>query len=153
MIQMPQLRETDLKNYRIFLLMAKVQSRTSRFFKKEMKAAGLEISFSQLGVLFMLEKNDGMSMGDFCAQLEMENSAVTRLMDRLEKSGCVLRRVNPEDRRQFLVDITDKGREQAALAKPIVRAANQKILDGLSGEEILLFVGVMKSFLDIFPAG
>ena len=133
--------------------MSKVQSRVSRFFKREMKAAGLEVSFPQMGVLFMLEERDGRPMGDFCASLEMENSAVTRLMDRLEKTGCVIRRVNPEDRRQFLVEITDKGREQAAKAKPIVRAANRKILEGLSREDILTCVEVMKSFLNIFPAG
>lgn len=36
------------------------------------------------------------------------------MLDRLERDGFLARRVNPDDRRSFLVDLTDHGRAAAA---------------------------------------
>jgi DNA-binding MarR family transcriptional regulator len=73
----------------------------------------------------------------------LENPTVTGLIDRLEKSGYVKRFDHPNDRRVYLVHITEKGRKVANKALPIVKKLNEEIKKGYSKEEIENFKKVL----------
>lgn len=73
----------------------------------------------------------------------LENPTVTGLIDRLEKSGYVKRSDHPDDRRVYLVYLTQKGNRIAKRGLPIVKKLNEQIKKGYSEEEIESFKKVL----------
>jgi MarR family transcriptional regulator, organic hydroperoxide resistance regulator len=57
-------------------------------------------------------------IGELVRVFGIKQSTFTSILDRLEKAGLVRRELNPDDRRSFLIHITDAGRE---LAKELTR--------------------------------
>ena len=131
---------------RLLFLMSRAHSKLTQYLKSQFKAQGMDISPGQVGILFLLGQRDLLPMSELSNILEIDNSAITRVVDRLEKSGLVIRQPNPEDRRQYLIGITDKGMELASKAKEIANSANDKIKEGFSDLEISVFQRVMASF-------
>ena len=131
---------------RLLFLLSKAQFKLTNHLKLRFKAQGINISPGQTGILFLLEQQDLRSMSELSSILEIDNSAITRLVDRLEKSGLVRRQSNPADRRQYLIGITGKGMQQTSEARKISNAANELIREGFSDNEIEVFQRVIASF-------
>ncbi len=60
---------------------------------------------------------NGLSMGELALAEHLPPSAATRLVDRLEEAGLVLRRPNSRDRRGVLLEVTPEGRQRLAERK------------------------------------
>ena len=131
---------------RLIFMLSKAQHTLSTYLKKKFNEAGVHISPGQMGILFLLAQKDLRPMNELSRILDIDNSAITRLVDRLEKSGLAARQLNPSDRRQYLIGITEEGRKQSAKAKIISKQANDKIKDGFTKSEITSFKAVIESF-------
>lgn len=67
--------------------------------------------------------------------VHLSQSALSRVIGRLEKDGLVFRAMCAEDRRGIFVELTDEGRARYEAAKPAHRAVLERILaDGADGE-------------------
>ncbi len=64
-----------------------------------------------LSILESLHHADGLKVTEIGNLLHLPPSAITPVVDGLEKRGLVQRQSSPEDRRIVLVVLTDKGRE------------------------------------------
>ena len=62
--------------------------------------------------------------------------SITQLVDRLERSGLVARRFDPDDRRRVLIELTDAGVEIAELGDKSYRVARERVLAALSTTEV-----------------
>lgn len=69
----------------------------------------LGITYPQYLVLGALWQSDGLPVGAIAERLSLESSTITPLVKRLEAAGFVTRRRNPEDERQVIVSLTEKG--------------------------------------------
>jgi len=118
--------------------------------KQDLKKQGIVLSPGQIGILFALRKAHQTTMGNLSQTLEIDNAAITRLVNKLEKQGLVERSINPGDRRQMLITITEKGLEKAGTAVKIAKAANQKIKQGFSEKEMDIFKRVNKAIIEKF---
>ena len=97
----------------------------------------------QVMLLFFLQQNNGLSLTQISQGLMLENPTVTGLIDRLEKLGYVKRSDHPNDRRVYLVHLTEKGNKVAKEALPIVKKLNEQIKEGYSKGEIKDFKKVL----------
>ena len=111
--------------------------------RRRLTGAGLDISPVQSAVLFLLRESDGRKLGEMAALVGVDNSALTRLADRMEKAGLIQRRVSPGDRRATLVFITDKGRDLAGRAAEVVCQANENVKTGFEPQEFEAFVSML----------
>jgi DNA-binding MarR family transcriptional regulator len=68
------------------------------------------ITYPQYLVLHLLWTEDGQTVGHLARQLDLEPSTLTPLLKRLEAAGHVTRARNPENERQVLIHVTEKGR-------------------------------------------
>ncbi len=116
--------------------------------RKRLTEAGLDISPVQSAVLFLLMESDGRKLGEMAALVGVDNSALTRLADRMEKAGLIERRVSPGDRRATLVFITDKGGDLAGRAAEVVGRANQNVQEGFEPQEFEAFVSMLDRLID-----
>jgi DNA-binding MarR family transcriptional regulator len=77
------------------------------------------LPLNEYEVLFLLSRApDGrLRMSDLADQVLLSQSGLTRLADRLERAGLVVRVRCAEDRRGLFAEITDEGRSRFALAR------------------------------------
>jgi DNA-binding MarR family transcriptional regulator len=78
-----------------------------RAYKPLLGALGL--TYPQYLVLNVLWREDSQTVGSVANQLALESSTLTPLLKRLETAGLIQRARNPENERQVIVSITDKG--------------------------------------------
>lgn len=71
----------------------------------------LGLTYPQYLVLSTLWEGGPHTVGRIAERLDLEPSTITPLVKRLEVAGLVDRRRNPQDERQVVVDLTQKGRD------------------------------------------
>ncbi|WP_446210833.1 MarR family winged helix-turn-helix transcriptional regulator [Micromonospora sp. IBSANI012] len=71
---------------------------------------------------------------DLAEQLRCDRSNVTALVDKLEQAGLVERRVDPADRRQKTLVVTDAGRRMRERVHRVM--SDSRLLAGLSADEL-----------------
>jgi len=128
---------------RFIFLISKVCQKLIINLQKSFSESGIEVTPIQVMLLFFLQKNDGSNLTQISQGLMLENPTVTGLIDRLEKSGYVKRSNHPDDRRVYLIYLTEKGNKVANKALPIVKKLNEEIKEGYSKEEIENFKKVL----------
>ena len=70
----------------------------------------LGLTYPQYLVLNVLWRDDEQTVGAIATQLALESSTLTPLLKRLESAELVHRTRNPDNERQVVVGLTDKGR-------------------------------------------
>ena len=111
-----QLDADELGAWRGFL---RAHSRLTRELDAELAAAH-RIPLSSYEVLLFLNDAPGgrLRMAQLADSVLLSPSGLTRLVDRLEKTGLVRRESCPSDRRGFEAVITDEGRAALTGARP-----------------------------------
>ena len=136
---------------RFIFLISKVCQKLVINLQKAFSESGIEVTPIQGMLLFFLQKKDGSSLTQISQGLMLENPTVTGLIDRLEKLGYVKRSDHPNDRRVYLVYLTEKGSKVAKKALPIVKKLNEQIKEGYSKGEIEDFKKVLMGAFNKFP--
>lgn len=78
---------------------------------------------SEFEVLDRIVRHDSkLRLQGLCGEVHLSQSALSRVVARLEKAGLVTRGVCDSDRRGVFVGITDEGRARHAAALPTQRA-------------------------------
>lgn len=138
---------------RIIYLIFTAQQKLRTYLSNTMLKENVRVTPAQAGILFLLAEKDGRTMSELSRILSIDNSTITGLVDRLEKSGLVRRDASLNDRRALHVYINPEGRQEMEKARSIVMKVNREIKDGFTAEEIEAFKKVLRSFSQRFNAG
>ena len=103
----------------------------ARSREKELSKCGLtpEQSFV-LDIL--LESNGSTTINELVAITQRQHHSISTLIDRMNRQGLIRRQKGADDKRQYEVEITAKGRD---LAERMSRASINTIFSSLSDEE------------------
>jgi DNA-binding MarR family transcriptional regulator len=123
-------------------LIARVRSSISNEVSQRTINA-LGITSSQASMLFMIGTGRCQVAADLARYYGIDASAVTRLIDRLEKRKLLRRVRSSEDRRAVRLELTPEGHAIAAQLPDVFCAVTDKALAGFTPEE----VGFLKSML------
>lgn len=85
------------------------------------------LTLAQSFILLALYEQDGLGVKGLAERLFLDSSAITGLIDRMEKEGLLERRTDPEDRRAFQINLTLKGRNLAEQILPISQDLNDSL--------------------------
>ena len=96
----------------------------------------LGISVAQLTTLMYVSKHSGCSLTELADLLDLNKSAVTGLVQRMERAGTLRREANPDDGRGHLLFVTPKGNELRERARPLLRRLNGELTEGFDGAEM-----------------
>ena len=129
----------------LIFMLARAQHCLRAYVKKVFENEQLNITPAQSGILFLLRQKP-QTMTEISRELSIDNSATTGLVDRLEKAGLAKRKPHPGDRRIFLIEITDVGKEVIEKAHQVVIRVNSEIEEDFSQEEMETFKRVINSF-------
>ncbi|CAN0620294.1 Transcriptional regulator, MarR family [Burkholderia multivorans] len=103
----------------------------------------LGITGTQASMLFMVAVGKCSTAAELAREYGIDASAVTRLLDRVEKRGLLSRVRSIEDRRVVRLELTDEGRAIAERLPDIFCGVLDQLLAGFTPEEI----GFLKSML------
>jgi DNA-binding MarR family transcriptional regulator len=138
---------------RIIYLIFTAQQKLRTYLSNTMIMENVRVTPAQAGILFLLAEKDGMTMSELSRILSIDNSTITGLVDRLEKSGLVRRNTSLNDRRTLHVYISPEGKQEMDKARSIVMRVNREIKDGFTEEELEAFKKILQSFSQRFTAG
>ncbi|MEO8462271.1 MAG: MarR family transcriptional regulator [Chloroflexota bacterium] len=103
----------------------------------------LRLGFTQLAALYVLAEGTATTIGDLAEALARSPSATSRLVDGLVRRRLVERQEEPEDRRQRLLVLTQRGH---ALLRVVDRARADQFLTAVrplpTAERALVAMGV-----------
>jgi MarR family transcriptional regulator, transcriptional regulator for hemolysin len=103
------------------------------------RATRLELTRAQWRALKTIGRFEGLSQADLAERLDMEAIPVGRVIDRLEKSGFIERRADPDDRRRWRLHLRPKAHAivdemeviGAQLRKDALRGVKRSDMDAL----------------------
>ena len=105
-----------LENQMCFPLYAAARSVTS-LYTPWLKELG--ITYTQYITFLVLWEKDGITVGEICERLMLDNGTVSPLLKKMEKSGYITRSRSAEDDRVVVITLTEQGREMQERAKDI----------------------------------
>jgi len=135
---------------RLIYLVFTAQQKLRTYLNGCLVAEGVKVTIAQAGILFLLRQQDGRTMTELSQIMGLDNSTMTGMIDRMEKSSLVTRNSNPSDRRLSHIYITSRGQDEAARAKVVIRRVNEEVKKGFSSGDIETFKDVLRSFFTKF---
>lgn len=134
----------EFTNFWCFRLNA-VSRKVSRLWNA--RCAYYGVTAPQTFVILDVMDHEGTSVKDIGLRIELDSSAITGLIDRLEKEGLVERKEDPNDRRGIRIFLTAKG-SQLAKDKLVPEAVEfNKFIRGMIDPEI---AGIFQHSMNLF---
>ena len=114
-------------------LIAKVHQRLWVQFQHVFQKYGID--GPAVGILTLLLELGSMSQQQLGRHLRVDRTTMVKLVDALEKQGLACRKDHPDDRRVYLVEITEKGRDCAQRVQKEGEAMERALLAQFSEDE------------------
>ncbi|GLZ80547.1 ranscriptional regulator [Actinorhabdospora filicis] len=121
-------------------------ARASQLFRIELDQVAHRFGLSGfrdwivLGSLAMGEKRTQLALA---ASVGLDKTTLTAILDRLERDGFVVRKVDPRDRRVRVPEATEKGLEVHDKLTACRDAVEKAMLDGIPAEDKAAFLRVL----------
>ena len=112
------------------------------------RLAGQGLAASEVNVLANLADGRVLAIGELARATGTKPSTLTSLLDRLESRGYVARETDLEDRRSFLVRLTDSGQPVARAARAAMGAVEDASLSRLPADIIAGFHAVVRALTE-----
>jgi DNA-binding MarR family transcriptional regulator len=118
----------DAATKKLSIRLRRLASHVERELRRELAAKGIEVW--ELEMLLSLRRAPGqrLSAGALLRGSQVTAGAITNRVTRLEGSGWVRRDVDPGDRRQVLVTLTEAGRRRADEITAIKTTTEERLL-------------------------
>ena len=112
--------------------MRRASRQITRFYDSHLEPTGLRIT--QFLTLATLNQVGNAAVNALAERLDIERTAMGKMLGFLERDGLIRMRPSPTDGRSRLVELTEKGRRLHAEASPLWRAA-QREFEQLNGAQ------------------
>lgn len=109
--------------------------------------APLGLTSSQIGIILLLWFERARTPNEMSRVLSYDTGSMTRMLDRLERKGFLVRQRSQSDRRVVELALTDQGRDAAQQLPELVAAVMSDQLRGFEPEEIATLVGLLQRFI------
>ncbi len=123
-------------------LLGRAKSRLAHGIEQEM--ASLDITHAQASCLMMLARGTAATVTDLGRELNTDVGSVTRLLNRMEKRGLIVRQRRDDDRRVVDLSLTEEGRTLAGQLPPLFCNVLRHHFRNFSAEEIEILRAMLK---------
>ena len=119
-----------------------------RIFERLLLENGIEISGGQGRILFILWKTDHLTISEISEKTSMAKNTVSVVIDGMVKKGIVERNINPENRRQTVVSLTEYAKTLESEYEAVSGQMNVLFYQGFSEKEQKQFEHYLARILD-----
>lgn len=113
----------------------------------QMTMQELGVTATQASILWMLGSGQCLAAAELARQYGIDASAVTRLLDRLEKRGLLVRLRSQDDRRVVKLRLTEQGHAYAERMPALYDEVLDKLLRGFGPDEVSLLKSMLRRML------
>ena len=102
---------------------------------RRIKSLGYSISTQDFAILFRLFKKGPMTQVEIASLLMRDKTTITRRIDGLVKKDYVQRNLNSDDRRFFLIELTQQAHQVLAELIPLIAGFQEEVVSHISDED------------------
>jgi DNA-binding MarR family transcriptional regulator len=106
--------------------------------------------YTVLKVISHNNQNAGLSPAIIAEKLDCDRPTISGIIDRLETQGWIMRLPNPEDKRSYIITLTEKADRILSHFEEIKEANNNILLKGFQEDEAILFKNYLSRVIDNF---
>ncbi|MDE6015281.1 MAG: MarR family winged helix-turn-helix transcriptional regulator [Acetatifactor sp.] len=106
-----------------------------RIFERLLAENGIEISGGQGRILFILWKRDKLTVSEISRQTSLAKNTVSIVVDGMVRRGILERTINPENRRQTIISLTEYAKSLRERYEMVSQQMNTLFYQGFSEEE------------------
>lgn len=106
-----------------------------RIFERLLLENDIEISGGQGRILFILWKTDNLTISEISEKTSLAKNTVSVVINGMVNKGIVERNINPENRRQTIVSLTDYAKSLQEKYETVSQQMNMLFYQGFSEEE------------------
>ncbi len=119
-----------------------------RIFERLLLAAGLELSGGQGRILFVLWKEEQLTVGEIGKAVSLAKNTVSAVVDGMVRKGILERTINPENRRETIISLTERALGMRERYDEVSQQMNELFYQGFSVEEREAFEGYLARIRD-----
>lgn len=142
--------ERFVDDYLLYLL-ARASAQASAQFHARLRKHGLQVP--EWRVLATLSNGDGLTIGELAAIALLRQPTMTKTIDRMERTGLVVRRPGDSDRRQVQVFITPDGRRRVRAALRDAKQHEAEVLSRYGTAEATRLKEMLLSLIELTDDG
>ncbi len=126
-------------------VVGKLRNRLHKLLKQRYAdEAEMKLTVEEFILLNMIGAKTDQILQNISIATGKNKSVVMRMIDSLERKGLVKRTVNPDDRRENFLSITDKGESVVSQYHEIEMRLSDELLDGIPEDRINVFFEVIR---------
>lgn len=110
-----------------------------RIFERMLLENGIEISGGQGRILFVLWKTDHMTISEISETTSLAKNTVSIVVDGMVRRGIVERKINPRNRRQTIISLTEYAESLQEKYEQVSQQMNELFYEGFSEKEQQMF--------------
>jgi MarR family transcriptional regulator, temperature-dependent positive regulator of motility len=129
-------------------LVRRFQQIAVAIFHAQVEEAGYDLTPVQYAALVAIGANPGVDQATLAGLIAYDRTTITGVVDRLEQKGLLARHLSSKDRRSHALQITNAGRRTLRGVEPAVEAAQRIMLQGLTADEVELFLRLLRKAID-----
>lgn len=137
MTQFGKLKLDDSLDFKLVKVVNKLRCQIGRQLKH------LDMTGEQWVVLARLWEEDGLNQKELAQKVLKDQANMTRILDKVVKKGWVQRLDALDDRRAYLLYLTDEGKQIVQTTYPLIVQVNRQMENGLTGQEILTLITLL----------
>jgi MarR family multiple antibiotic resistance transcriptional regulator len=122
------------KSLQVGMLIGLTAALKDRLLDRHLSPLG--ITAAQLKVLRVICRGDDTAVA-LCRQLSIHSACMTRMLDRLERKGLIIRTRDGADRRQVRLLLTAQGKSMSSMLPTMEVAAMNEFAAGATSEELM----------------
>lgn len=129
-------------------LISRIKQTGTRIFDHMLAASGVDaFNGAQGRILYVLWQNDDISISSLSTQTSLANTTLTSMLDRMESSGLIIRKPDPQDRRSRLIALTDKAKALQGDYEKVSQRMSELYYIGFTESEIVQFESYLQRVL------
>ncbi|KVD81787.1 MarR family transcriptional regulator [Burkholderia sp. ABCPW 14] len=111
----------------------------------------LDLTAQQIGVILLLARGFARTPFELSRKMSYDSGSMTRMLDRLEKKGFVVRARSESDRRVIELALTERGAHAAQALPGLIAAELNAQLEGFSPDDLALLTNLLQRFIANAP--
>ena len=120
----------------LFYTLEKAIKSYRQFAQRRLNELEHDITIDQWLTLKTIHDNPGIPQREIAASVFKDQASVTRIIDTLVQKGFLQRKVNPEDRRRFKLELSKIGELALSELDPVIQQNRNAALQGLQVAEV-----------------
>lgn len=121
---------------------------STALFDVEMREAGVSLTPVQYAALIAVRDHPAIDQATLAGLIAYDRTTISGVVDRLVEKGCIARINSDVDRRAKLLTVSEAGMRIIEQVDPVVRRAQERLVESLGPEEIELLIRLMEKVVD-----